>query len=384
MKTAPACCGSAPRRGGLHRFDDRRQRVVERFLVDDWILAIYEDRQDRFWVGTYSAGLVLLDRRRREVVKRFRFDGENPASLSSDRVYSIIEDRRGEMWIATYGGWNRFDRDAESFERYQNDSRDPQSLVHNRVKLTHEDRSGTLWVATRGGLGRFDRRTESFTNYTHDPGDPSSLSHGVVTGLYEDGGGIFWLTTHGGGLNRFDPRSERFTHFTTKDGLPNDTLYSVLPDEDGNLWLSSNRGLSMLDPRSGTATNYDVDDGLQSNEFNSGSAYRSVRGELYFGGVEGFNRFRPGSIRPSSYAPPVVLTAFRKFDRRVELDHAVDRTGQVVLSYRENFFSFEFAALDYSKPDKNRYAYKLEGFDQDWVASGTRRYASYTNLDGGH
>ncbi len=385
--------------GGLHRFDQQRQRVVERFfrqpgsrrdLGSDWVRAIIEDRRGRFWVGTSGAGLVLLDRQRGEVVKRYRFDRENPASLSSDKVYSVTEDRRGEMWIATAGGWNRFDRGAETFERYQNDPSDPGSLVHNEVYLTHEDRSGTLWVATEGGLGRFDRRTESFTNYTHDPGirdqggGSGSLSYDSVTGLHEDPEGIFWLTTGGGGLNRFDPDGERFTHFTTRDGLASDSLTAVLADGDGDLWLSSYRGLSRFDPRSATFTNYDIDDGLQSNEFNTLSAYSSPRGELYFGGVGGFNRFRPGEIRPSSYAPPVVLTAFRKFDRRVELERAVDEVEQVILSHRENFFSFEFAALDYTKPAGNRYAYKLEGFDQDWVASGTRRYASYTNLDGGH
>ncbi len=377
--------------GGLHRFDERRERVVERYfrqpgsrrdLGSNYVSSAFEDRQGRFWVGTRGAGLVLLDRGRGEVVRRFRHDPDDPTSLSGNGVSSIFQDRRGTLWIAA-NGWNRFDPEAGTFRRYQHDPEDPKTLPHNGVKLTREDRSGELWIATSGGLARFHRESETFTTYRRDLDDANSLGHDSVMGLYEDADGIFWITTYGGGLNRFDPESGRFTRFTMRDGLPNDSLYGVLPDDQGHLWLSSNHGLSRFDPAAGTFTNYDVEDGLQSNEFNDRAFYGSARGELYFGGVHGFNRFDPAEIQPSSYVPPVVLTAFRKFDREVELERTLAETQRVTVSYKENYFSFELAVLDYSRPSKNRYAYKLEGFDKDWVAAGTRRFASYTNLDGG-
>jgi ligand-binding sensor domain-containing protein len=303
-------------------------------------------------VGTGN-GLVQIDRERGEVVARYRPDAEDPTSLSGQFVFGLLEDSRGDFWVTTNNGWNRFDRKAGTFERFQNDLQDPHSLVSNAVRQTFEDSAGNLWITTSAGLSRFHRDSGTFTNYRHDPENPNSLSHSTVMGIYEDETGLFWLTTYGGGLNRFDPSTETFTHFTTKDGLPNGSLYGVLPDEEGRLWLSSNLGLSRFDPRRGTFENFDKDDGLQSNEFNDRAYFRSAEGVLYFGGLHGFNRFRPSEIRPSTYRPPVVLTAFRKAGQPVVLDRPLAEMDQVVVSYKENFFSFEFASLEFATPTKN-------------------------------
>ena len=191
------------------------------------------------------------------------------------------------------------------------------------------------------------------------------------------------MATYGGGLDRFDRDAGTFEHFTRRDGLPSDAVYSVLPDGDGRFWLPTNHGLSRFDPRTSTFRNYGAEDGLGGIEFNGRSFFASDSGEMFFGGMHGFNRFHPRDVRDSTYIPPVVFTAFSKFDQPQEFDLALNQLDEIVLSYRDRFFSFEFAALDYSNPQKNRYAYKLEGFDEDWIASGTRRFASYTNLDGG-
>ena len=328
-------------------------------------------------------GLVQIARERGEVVARYRPDPQDPTSLSGQFIFSVFEDSRGDFWVGTDNGWNRFDREGKTFERFQNDPQDPESLVNNLVRQTFEDREGNLWIATSGGLSRFHREAGKFTNFLHDPENPNSLSHNIVMGIHEDEAGVFWLTTYGGGLNRFNPRTEHFTHFTTKDGLPNDSLYGALPDDAGYLWLSSNLGLSRFDPQRKTFENFNKEDGLQSNEFNDRSYFRNSDGVLYFGGLHGFNRFDPAEIQPSTYRPPVVLTDFRKFGQPVELDQPLVEMEEVVVSYKENFFSFEFAALDFSKPSKNRHAYMLEGFDNDWVHAGNRRDATYTNLDGG-
>ncbi len=211
---------------------------------------------------------------------------------------------------------------------------------------------------------------------------PESLSHDIVTGLYDDGAGHLWVATMGG-LGRLDPASGGFVHFREKDGLPSNTVYGILPGEAGKLWISTNHGLSRFDLASGSFTNFETHDGLPSNEFNFGAHLRTAGGELLFGSVAGFVGFRPEDVRPSANLPPIVLTAFRKLDRIQRFDAALEDLGRIELSHEENFFAFEFAALDYNHPAKHRYAYKLEGFDADWIESGKRRYAGYTNLDGG-
>ena len=260
-------------------------------------------------------------------------------------------------------------------------------MSHNSVLSIYEDPDEigkVLWIGTNGGgLNRFDRDTETFIHYQGDPNKPNSLSHNSVFSIYEDKAGILWIGTFGGGLNKFDRDTETFIHFTEKDGLQNDVIYGILPDTGGNLWLSTNKGLSKFNPQTETFRNYDVNDGLQSNEFNVGAYCKSKSGEMFFGGINGFNRFHPDSVKDNPHIPPIILTAFKKFNKIVKFDKAIFEIDEIELSYKDNFFSFEFAALDYTNPEKNQYAYKLEGFNEDWIFCGNTRNATYTNLDPG-
>jgi len=192
-----------------------------------------------------------------------------------------------------------------------------------------------------------------------------------------------WIGTRGG-LNAFDRQSELFSRYTDRDGLPNNVIYGIVSDNAGYLWISTNLGLSKFDRSSNTFRNYDVSDGLQSNEFNQGACLKISTGELYFGGTNGFNCFYPDRIMDNPHIPAVVLTDFKVFDKRKKLDTSISSIKEIVLQYNDEFFSFEFSALDFSHPEKNQYAYQLVGFDKEWIYSGTRRYASYTNLNGGN
>ncbi|HKL89396.1 MAG TPA: ATP-binding protein, partial [Salinibacter sp.] len=201
---------------------------------------------------------------------------------------------------------------------------------------------------------------------------------------------VLWIGTAGGGLNRFDVENERFTHITEADGLPNNVVYGILPDDDGHLWLSTNRGLSRFDPQTGTAKNYDVDDGLQSNEFNSGAYFKNVSGTLFFGGLYGFNFFDPGAVKDNPQVPPIALTGvslsnhpLSPSDSTTLLEKDIVETEALTLSYRDNVITFTFAALDFSAPSNNRYAYLMEGFNDTWVDAGTANTATYTNLPPG-
>jgi ligand-binding sensor domain-containing protein/serine phosphatase RsbU (regulator of sigma subunit) len=381
--------------GGLYQYDVSQKKFLHYrhdpanpySLSNDGVAAVCEDESGALWIGT-GEGLHRFDRETKQFI-RYQRDPVNPHSLSSNSVSALYKDHMGTMWIGTGGGGlNRHDRATGRFIRYQHDPANPQSLSHNTVYAIFEDPSHELWIGTAGGLNRFDRANERFVRYQHDPANRQSLGNNHVLSIYSDSAHAtttLWVGTSGGGLDQFDKTTGAFAHFTEKDGLPNGVIYGILGDAAGNLWLSTNNGLSKFDPATKAFRNYDVDDGLQSNEFNQGAQFKSPapRDEMFFGGINGFNRFHPERINDNPYAPPIVLTAFMKFDKRVKLDTAITEIKRLKLSYRDNFFSFAFAALDYTNPAKNQYAYKLEGFNDDWIYCGSRRYASYTNLDGG-
>jgi signal transduction histidine kinase/ligand-binding sensor domain-containing protein/DNA-binding NarL/FixJ family response regulator len=358
------------------------------------VTAAQEDPDGTLWFGTFLGGLNRFDPKTGQF-KAYRFDPNDPHSLSDDIVRSLYRDSNGVLWV---GGWNnglsRFDRVTETFQRYLSDPGKPDSLSAGSVTDIYADRAKTLWVATEdGGLNRFDPATETFTRFQNDPQNLASLPDNTVRVLYEDQVGQFWVGT-AGGLCMFDRANGTCTTvYTVKEGLPNNTIEGILEDQQGNLWVSTNNGLARFNPPAKTFRNYDVLDGLQSNEFNVFTAfYKSPRtGEMYFGGINGFNVFDPSQVADDPFVPPVVLTDFRLFGKPVPVDDdsvlrkTINETNGLTLPYTQNSLSFEFAALSYVAPAKNQYRYKLEGFDADWrTVDSKERMAVYTNLDAGN
>ncbi len=298
----------------------------------------------------------------------------------SGSVYNIARDAQGFLWFATGDGLSLYD--GYSFRVYRFDRGNPNSLTNNSVQAILQGQDGVLWLGTSGGgLDRFDPATETFTHYRHNPDDPSSLSGNNIP-------------PHGLSQDRFNRAHGTCTMvYTVKEGLPNNTIEGILEDEQGNLWMSTNNGLARFNPKAKTFRNYDVLDGLQSNEFNVFTAfYKSRRtGEMYFGGINGFNVFDPSRVVNNPFVPPVVLTDFRLFGKSVPvggdsvLQKTINEINALTLPYNQNDISFEFAALSYVAPAKNRYRYKLEGFDVDWrEVDSKERLAVYTNLDAGN
>ena len=382
---------------GLDRFDPRTgkfEHVVAqpddaRSLASPLVLAIYVDPQGMVWAATLGGGLNRLDPAIPQV-KRYQHDGLNPQSLIGDNVTAISPEATVGLWLGTFDGLDYFDLKTETFTHYVNDPANPQSLSFNQAVSVFRDRDNQLWVGTYGGgLNRLDLndprsrdpQQAQFTIYRHDPADPDSLSNDAVFALHQSPDGTLWFGTQGG-LNRFDPQTQKFRAYREKQGLPNDTVLGILEDDDGYLWITTNNGLAKFDPRTELFTVYTAADGLQSNEFNSSAYLRSRDGTMYIGGVHGFNLFRPENVKPNPIPPPVAITRFAVFNEPLD----VDLSGQtpIQLSYQQDFISFDFAALDFNAPQKNQYAYKLEGFDPDWVDAGNRPYASYTNVPGGN
>jgi signal transduction histidine kinase/ligand-binding sensor domain-containing protein len=372
--------------GGLNRFD-REQGLMSQYRHDpadanslshDVVRAILQDSEGMLWIGTDGGGLDRFDPEREQFV-HFQNDPADRYSLSHDAVRVIYEDRQNQLWIGTDGGGlNRLDRATGRFDRFPADPDDPNGLPGPSIWAVTEDRQGMLWVGTAGsGLQRFDRVTQQFTWYRHERSD-------IILSIHDDRWGNLWVATYGNGLYHFDRVTGTFTPYQVEDGLPSNAVYGILEDEQGYLWLSTNNGLSQFDPPTKTFKNFDVSDGLQSKEFNGGSYSRSSSGEMFFGGINGFNAFYPESLREDNpYAPPVVLTSLTQGGEPIVTDRAVDSVSEFWLDWPDNYFEFEFAALSYSRPEKNQYAHMLEGFDKEWIQVGTRRFGRYTNLPGG-
>jgi len=432
--------------GGICKVDRAKKQFVHykpdpdnpNSLNEEIVWCIYEDRAGILWIGTHGGGLNKFDRKK-NLFTHYLSDPDDPMTLSSNIVRLVSEDHSGVLWIGTNGGGlNKFDRDKEQFTSFQHNPADPNSLSHNEIRALYEDRSGILWIGTRGGgvnklvpgerenlppsfvhyshdpnnpqsisndfirvifedrsgvfwigtlgggLNKFDRETETFTHYRANSRIPNNLSNDYIFSIYEDKSGILWIGTWGGGLNRFDRASGTFKYYTENDGLPNNAIYGILEDNQGNLWLSTNNGISRFNPQTEIFRNFGVRDGLQSKEFNGGSHFKSPGGEMFFGGINGFNAFYPENIKDNPYVPPIVITSFQKLNKEMSFDKPVWEIEMLELSHKDYVFSFEFAALDFTAPEMNRYAYKMEGLDEHWIYTDVdKRFANYTTLSPG-
>ncbi|WP_210488162.1 hybrid sensor histidine kinase/response regulator transcription factor [Rufibacter aurantiacus] len=422
----------------------KSQSSVPGSLPFDDVNAFAEDAKGNLWIGTNGAGLLYLDRATGQYT-RYTHNPKDAASLSSDIIVSLLIDRNQKLWVGTYlGGLSRLE--GQKFVHYKNEPGNPHSLSDNNIWEMYEDTKGNLWIGTlRGGLELFDPKLNGFihskggagkfpnhcdyissitedrqgnlwvgggygidvfnketgksTFFLHDPRNPKSLLSNNITYIKRDSRNNIWIATTEG-LDLYNERDNSFTHFTVKDGLPNNTITTILEDKSGNLWVSTHNGIAnVIVKQQGKGyrydfVSYDEQDGLQGKAFNENAALSTRRGELIFGGSNGFNLFTPSRIEKNKVAPKVVFTDFQLFNRslvpnqpvddRVILEKSISDTREITLQHDENVFSIEFAALNYIHPEKNRYRYKLEGFDKEWhpITDGNRKI-TYTNLDPG-
>lgn len=422
---------------GMDKFNLYRQESSANSLSYNDVKTFCEDRSGNIWVGTDGGGLDLFLRDER-VFKHYRNDPFNDRSLGSNAVLDVFQDREGELWVSTWGGGlNRFNRGRGDFTRYQNNANDPHSISSNFVQKTFEDFSGNLWVATYyGGLNIFDRKKGVFTRLIDDPTGKTSLTGKNIVSLLEDKGGRIWIGTDDGGLNCWNESTRHFTHyfdseekmpdlrvlfqdskgrlwvgekglyvfdaakdsfrlFTNRAGLANEFIKGITEDGQGILWISTSNGLTRLDAESKNSKKYNTGDGLQDQEFEANAFLKTKDGEMYFGGINGFNSFYPGAIQPNSFVPPVYITGFQLSGRKVgpgegtgtgasPLAQDISLSKEIRLSYRQSTFSFTFAALNYTTPENNQYAYLLEGLDTAWNYAGKESKAVYTNLGPGN
>ena len=374
--------------GKIALFDLRSAAGAAR---DEQVSALYKAPDGVLWVGGTS-GLHRFDL----ATQRFGATRYSFGDPHSDTIRNIAGERSGVLWVSSRAGLHRFDPASGSHTSFRHDPADPRSLSDNMVRPVLEDRRGQLWVGSFHGLDLFERASGTFRHFRHDPRDEHSLSHDEVHFLHEDSAGALWIGT-AKGLNRMQIDAQgriTFQRYLIKDGMADDAIAAILGDSDGVLWFSTNSGITRLDTRTGRMRNYDSNDGMIEGSYFDGAALRASDGAMYFGGFKGLTAFVPGDIHDNRQPPQVAITELQVFNKPVsvgrgEFGHllrkAIDHTRSLTLGADESVFSLEFAALHFGAPQRNGFAYRLEGFDGDWVRTdASRRFATYTNLDPGH
>lgn len=365
------------------------QESANNGLSSSKIRAIREYPEGILWVGTEDQGLnkiYLNGNRKPERIEQYKHEEGNANSITSNKIYAFHVDRQGRLWIGTDNGLTIMDIESETFRQYLPDTLNPKNLSNNTVYSIFGDKAGNIWLATDLGINRYDSATNGFIHYVHNEKDENTVIHNEILCFYEDRQGKIWIGTYGKGLDQLDPKTGHFRHFSNITQLSTAVVYGILEDEDHNLWMSTNNGILKFRPERGTIKKFSIEDGLQSNEFNGTSYFKGNDGEMFFGGQYGLNSFYPRNILIDTTAPKIVLTDLLVHNKSVApgddspLPAHVSEAKEIIIRHRQNNFTLYFAALHFANPAQNRYKYKLEGFDREWIDAGNRRFVSYTNL----
>lgn len=354
-------------------------------LSSENIRAMKNDNHGNIWIGTLDKGVMRYNIEDQSF-KYFGMKKEGPLSmLNNNPVWAFQKDFNGNLWVGTFNGLFVFDPDSISkgVKSYYHKSGSEGSLSSNIIYGLFEDDNRNMWVSTyNGGLNKYDRQNDQFVRYQYEEDNPNSIATNKVFTIDQGPNGFLWIGTMGGGLNKMNPYTGNFTHYKEKDGLSNNVVYDVIPDQAGYLWLSTNKGLSRFDPKTEAFVNYDVKDGVQSYEFNMGAALKSNQGDIFFGGMNGFNVFHPTEIQQSKVDPDLVISQVNMYNESLPGMYFDGDT--LKLNHDDNFFSLQFAALDYSNSAKLQYRYKMEKVSNEWInTTAEKNVAEFTNLSPG-
>jgi signal transduction histidine kinase/ligand-binding sensor domain-containing protein len=352
-------------------------------ISGDVIRGIAEDKDHDIWIGTWDAGLNRYDRKTGRFI-RYMPDDKNPNSISGKTIYNIIIDHNNTIWISLYNiGIDLFDKEKGVIRRFRPSSDKLNSISGVNSWFFFEDAENKMWICTVNGLNLYDSLTNSFMVFHFPDND--------LGAFYKDKLGYIWVGSNTKGLFMCNQDGTILKTFDTGNILPNNRIHAITQDNKGNIWISSNFGITRLNTEIQSVRNYSKEDGLQGDQFYQQSFLKTRSGELYFGGYNGFNAFNPDSLRDNDFVPPVYITDFQIFNKPVTYAGAgaqfqthISEAKQINLNWRQSVFSFSFAAINYTHPKKNQYAYIMEGFEKEWnLTDASRRYVTYTNLDPG-
>jgi len=344
-------------------------------LPSNRIMSLLIDKDNDLWIGTQGGGLTIYDKNGRFI----DYSQDSKIALSAKTIWNIFKDSKEQIWLATQAnGLIQFDKKIGEIKKFQPSKNN--ALTSNNIRVITEDNKGNLWLGTdNSGIVKFDITNKKFITYQYQP-DANSLSSNNIKSLYYDVNNVLWIGTNGAGLNAFNTEHKNFYNYTQKDGLANNVIYAILPDSKDNLWLSSNKGITKFSIDSSFTSpaiiNYDNYAGL-ATEFNTGAYFSDKKGNLYFGGLDGFYWFNPNNMKENKILPKTAITSFEIFNKEYPI------IPETKLRYNQNTISFTFSSLQYSLPEKNLYQFKLLNYDDGWVYASNNNFARYTHLPSG-
>lgn len=360
-------------------------------IGSDAVTTIFKDSKDQFWLGFYSGGLCKFNVNTFKSTN-YKDDKSNPQSISFNDVVNIYEDKELNLWISTNGGGlNLYNQKTKTFKAFkENKKTNGTAISTNNVLQVFEDSNGKIWIATYYGLNVINQDRNSFKYYFTDFSSPRSISHNWVYCIAEDLNSDIWIGT-ANGLNKYNKKTDDFTIYRMEQGLPGNVIFGIITDDKGYLWLSTNNGISCFNPKSEVIKNFNISDRSIVNEFNPRSFFKSKDGEIYFGGITGLCYFNPDSLIMYNENLRVSFTSIKylnKIDSKLEgelhFNANLNETRNLKLNHDQTNISIEFSAFNYFKPERVKYAYKMEGIDTNWVFIGTNRSLSFPKIEPGN
>lgn len=375
---------------GLNLFDRSTGRVEhfstagngKTYIPNDFVHVIFEDKRQYIWIGSRD-GLMVFDRKDRMFKRPSGFPTLTSfPDFSGLRINSMLQDGQGNYWIATNQGVYNIAENGKLAEHLHTDSPSGRGISANLVYAILEDSKGNVWIGTTNGLDMITPGNPAVTHFKKTDNKPGPLSDNFITALCEDHEGNIWVGTNSY-VNLFSHRKGNFTCYSRAHGFPGNLVYSILKDNRNSLWFATGNGLCRYNPEGNNFKTFTEADGLQGQEFNLGAAFKSAHGEMFFGGMNGLNSFFPDSLLENPHIPAITITSAYKIIKGNKMEISLEETGKVRLNYNENTFTIEFAAMEFTNPSKNSYAYMLEGIDDNWIEIGTRNFVAFTNLPPG-
>jgi ligand-binding sensor domain-containing protein/signal transduction histidine kinase/DNA-binding response OmpR family regulator len=381
--------------GGLNYFN-KANRVFNCYknipgdsssLSSNLVKTIYKDRNNNLWVGTsYGGGLNLFDKKNK-TFKHITIVKNSKESF--DEVLALLEDSKDVFWVGSLSGLTILNKEKGQFSTATSFTPLEKQLNNKSIHILFEDSQKNLWIGTASGLHLLKNNSSKIIVYLQNEGNNKSLQSDDINCITEDSKHRIWIGTYYGGISMYNTATQTFTTYTDKDGLLNNNVLAIKEDNENNLWLSTDNGLSKFNENEKKFKNYTVSDGLASNKFNNNSAFKSNNGEIFFGSNNGLISFSPSAIETNKYTSPVVFTSLKLFDNIIEvgsddnlLKEDINLTDKIVFNHEQNIFTIGFALLNYIKPEKNSYAYMLEGFEKRWNFTKNTS-ATYNNLPSG-
>ncbi len=348
-------------------------------ISNDFIHSIFQDSNHHIWLGTRN-GILIYDKAGNRFVHWKEFFN-NPAlpSFNQVRIYMIIQDRASNYWIGTQNGLYRINMKKSTVEIFQKELDNNHRLSANLVYYLLEDSDGLIWIATVGGLDVYNPITQKIRHYRKEE---KGLSDDFIITLCEDSKRRIWIGTDTY-VNVFDKKDSTFTYYSQKEGLPNNRIFEIVKDRNNDLWIATGKGLCKFNGKQNRFQTFTLEDGLQSLEFNLRAACACKDGEMLLGGMNGFNSFYPDSISKNPYIPSLVFTAFYKTKGNSKEYVNLMESREVILSHHVNSFTIEFAALEYTDPQRNSYAYQMKGISDVWLEIGNRKFVPFSALQAG-